>query len=112
MNMVLHVDEFYKEFYEQGHLNYAISCLAEQGSFDKYTEWLKTEPVAMFTNTEDWGMAGDDIVYKLGEEDEEKYPIGMVIETPTDKILHSPEGSQSMFYKVMPQNKLTALYVD
>ncbi len=110
--MTIAVDQFYKEFYEGGHLNYALSCLATQGSFEAYFEWLKTEPVAMFKNTEDYSVSDKTIYYRQGTEDEEAYPITMIIYIGNDTIFHSAEASQSMFFKIVSETNLEALYVD
>ena len=111
--MQIAVDSFYKEFYEGGHLNYALSCLATQGSFEAYHEWLKTEPVAMFRNNDDYSVVDKTIYYRQGnEEEEETYPITMIIYIGEDTIFHSAEASQSMFFKIVSKTNLEALYVD
>ena len=112
--MKLTVIEDMKDFYGQGHLDYALTCMEEQGSFDKYASWLKTQPVATFTNDDEWEYDEDtkNIGYMIGSEDEEIFPVTLIIELNDDVIFHSALGSQSMFYKLNGDNSLKALYVD
>ena len=107
------VDEFYKELYESGHLDYALSMLARQDSVDEWVEWLQHEPIAMFTNTEDYKRDDSHIVYDDGDHKPEKYLISMIIELDNgDTLFHSAEGSQSMFYQLLPDDSVRAIYID
>lgn len=107
------IDEFYKEFYGQGHLDYALTSLLNAGGFYGYAEWLKTQPVSSFTDTTHYSldMDNDSIVYK-DDEVTESYAIGMMISMGTGIVIHSPESSQSMFYNLNNDGTVTALYVD
>ncbi len=109
----IEVDEFYKEFYEQGHLDYVLANLNRFDTTEEWKEWLQTEPIAYFNNTDDWEFIDGKILYSYGSEDEESYSPGLIIFLDTEILFHSPEGSQSMFYRLDPNGTdLEAIYVD
>ena len=97
--------------YESGFLNYALSCLLEQGDFDKYAEWLKTEPVCTFTNTEHWTKTNDTLVYQ-DEEDKQVHEITLTLEINGEFIYHSLGAGNSFFFRELAEGKVEALYVD
>ena len=104
----------YDDLYKSGFLDYALSCLEEQGSFTKYVEWLKTEPVAMFTNEDNYTKEGDFITYSDDDEDSQdiRSHITMKIELNGKLIYHSLGQGGSFFFKKLDGNRLLALYVD
>ena len=105
----------HKALYESGFLNYALDCLVDAGSFDKYAEFLTTEPVMSFTNEDDWEIKdGKTIIYTDPDSNfKEFYEVSLVIGIGGDTILHSVEAGNSWFFKYIPgNNKIKALYVD
>jgi len=112
--MEIAIDEFYREFYAQGHLDFALKSMLQHESVVQWTEWLQTEPIAFFSNSTDWKFNKDkyQVEYEDGDE-EEQYQVGMIVTLMNgDKVLHSPEGSQSMFYHITGPTSVTAIYVD
>ena len=111
--MIVNVEEPYREFYEQGHLDFALRTYAQQGSFEKWAEYLLTQPVASFTNDTEWRLDGGKVVWEDEDGEREEYKPTMVIENDGEVIFHCADGSQSMFYKLLEDGStLIALYVD
>jgi len=117
-HMVVKVNEEFRNFYEQGHLDFALHTYQEQGSLDNWEEYLLTQPVASFTNDTEWRYdpMTQEVIWEDGESDPEIYNVSLVIERDVDNakevVFHCANGSQSMFYKLLPDYRLKALYVD
>ncbi len=110
------IDPNYQHIYENGCLDYALSCMAKAESFDNYIEFLKGEPVASFTNDDDWELVDNVITYRTETDTEykEELEATMVIEMNGEYILHSLQ-SPSCFFLSEPESKnhkLRMVYVD
>ena len=98
-------------------MQYALSCMAEAGTFEKYYVWLKTEPVASFKTDEGWSYnkKEDTITYTEDETDDgiyvETYPVTAHITLDDELILHSTRA-MSFFFRLNHDDSVTALYVD
>lgn len=110
--MLINVHENFREYYTYGALDYALSCMIEQGDFYKYAEWLKTQPVSSFLNVKDWYLDGEAIVYDDKEDEKEYYAPTASFLLNGQVILHSVEAHMSYFFLLNEDNTLDALYVD
>ena len=112
------------EFYKQGHLDYVLTNLNKFDKISLWMEYLKHEPIAYFTNANDWTFEGTTIYYNRGTEDEEVYEATMQIvldgnKTEEDEevhyseiLYHSIEASQSMFFQPIDDTHMRMIYVD
>ena len=117
--MTINIDPFFAEYYEQGHLDYAINEMARWNSVDEWVEYLKHEPIAFFQNTTEWTLVynGEENIVTWtdpeGSGEKEEHEVGMMIKMPNgDLLLHCPNGSASMFYQPGEDGTLRAIYID
>ena len=112
--MVLTVNDKAQEIYASNFLNYALNCLEEQGSFDKYAEWLQTQPVMSFTDKTAWTYNAEtgDLIHS-DEDESMEYEVTLAIELDSgEMVYHSIYAGNSWFFRKLEDGKMEALYVD
>ena len=115
--MTIAVHDKFKEQYETGFLNFALSTYMKFDTIEEWDNYLNTEPVANFINHKDYTLVHGTkdiplITYKAGTEDEEQYEPTAVITHSNEIVYHSLYASPSMFFRHNPDSTITMLYVD
>ena len=113
--MTIRVSGDYVDIYMQGFLDQALNTDAKHTTLEKWDDYLNTQPVCNFINTEDWSLDPEtgEIVYKIEEprEEQDRLKVTAQIINDEEHLLHSID-SPSFFFRVEDNDRLTALYVD
>ena len=120
---VMITDPDYAEWYATDSLNYALSTYLNTGTLEQWDEALNEQPVANYITHDEWHVKSDKpmTVYWGEGEDEDEVHLTAIIgivdsETHmpvkgTDMLFHSCE-IPSMFFRIVGDGQVTALYVD
>jgi len=108
----------HEEVYNDGLVDYVLSCIAKAGSIEKHTEWQKTQPVASHQNNIEFTKVGNMIVWKDACADteyrdpDEEYPITATLTINNETIHHALSSHSSYLFIEAEDGSITALYVD